>query len=312
MAFERPAFKEFHQLLKSDAKDPDAEVRSIAENFILEERLTEVREDNYGDHLDRHPANTKGWINAHQNYLENSIYLRKKEPETFTADNRPNLHPGLADNQVLVRMERIDRTARFIGEPVNKMMQNIEDYIADPKKDVNIFFIKRMLDKWNKKRDHRPMFAGFWGEVEDIFVDAEGNPIADDSWANRLRDRFGLGDMDPSGKEHIPVVMFWYRVSEVKADPSERTAIPTVLDGGRYEYFCPTPKKAFDTGLTLDLSEGDESDYSLNCEVLHRHMEYRSDFIYNAGWITGSPGKKLEEARRIHLEYIADDFENRL
>jgi hypothetical protein len=44
MAFERPRFESFYQLLETISRSSDIEIRCIAENFILEERLTMERE----------------------------------------------------------------------------------------------------------------------------------------------------------------------------------------------------------------------------------------------------------------------------
>ena len=43
-------------------------------------------------------------------------------------------------------------------------------------------------------------------------------------------------------------------------------------------------------------------------QILHRYLPYQADHLYQLGWITASPGKTCEEARRIHLQYFEDDL----
>ncbi|MDQ1351634.1 MAG: hypothetical protein QG657_1939 [Acidobacteriota bacterium] len=311
MAFKQTKFADFAGFLESETKNPDIEKRIIAENFLLEERLTEQREDSYETHQPS-PSDLKSWKNKHENYLESKIHIRPGTPETFTPVNHVNLFPSLEETQYLVRLENADRVKRFFGGTLDEMMKVFKEYLKNPQDVGKRNIVKDIIYKWNRDRDLRPLFAGFWGEVKDIFEDAAGNRINDKNWANRLRDRFGLGHMTPIEGAPIPVLLFHYPVMDIpQPDPNntKKFAVPTVLDGRLSPFFCPTPKKGWTEGQALDLSEGDDGDYSINSEILHYHIEYKPEHLLMAGWITQPPGRVLEKARKIHMELLSDDFE---
>jgi hypothetical protein len=313
MAFERQKFDLFTELLKSNAKGSDIEMRCNAENFLLEERLTEAREDNYEEFL-KYPVDKDSWYNVHKNYVYQKIYIKLETPETFADINNPNLI-SIDVDQYLVRLENVSELSRLYGGTLDQMMKQLQDFAKNPKKPENQNITKDFFYKWNRKRDRRPLFSGFWGEVKDIFTDEHGNPIENKDWANQLRDRFGLGHLDPGNDEPIPVLVFRYQVKDVfpfNPDNPKVIAIPTVLDSRLSSFFCSTPKKGWNEGQALDLSSGDENDYRINSEILHMGIEYNPEFLYNAGWITKSPGKTLEQARKIHLDLLIDSFKNKL
>lgn len=247
--------------------------------------------------------------------MDEKVYVRTGTPETFNDTNNPNLLPGIEPGQYLVRLENAARLRRFQGVNLDQVIKHLREFIKNPGKTENKNIVKDILLKWNRGRDPRPLFAGFWGEVKDIFTDHTGARIENEDWANRLRDRFGLGHLNPEDDSPIPVVMFRYQVSDVlriNGGDANVIAVPTVLDSIFSPFFCPTPKNGWTEGQALDLSSGDENNYSINSEILHRAIEFEPGFLYNAGWITRSPGKTLEQAREIHFEFLADSFENRL
>jgi len=314
MAFERTKFAGFAGFLKSETKSPDIEKRIIAENFILEERLTEQREDSYESY---HPSiqEWKPWESGYKNYLHEKIYIKNSTPETFTEVNQVNLFPSLEETQYLVRLENAGKLDRYFGRTLDETMKVFQEYLKNPQDVGKSNIVKDILYKWNRDRDFRPSFAGFWGEVKDIFEDVAGNRINDENWANRLRDRFGLGHLTPTDGAPIPVLMFYYPVKDIPQpgpDNTKKIAVPTVLDGKLSPFFCPTPKKGWNEGQALDLSEGDDGDYSINSEILHYHIEYKPDHLLLAGWITQPPGRTLEKARRIHMELLRDAFETKI
>jgi hypothetical protein len=112
------------------------------------------------------------------------------------------------------------------------------------------------------------------------------------------------------GGEPIPVLLLRYRVEDVithQPDEPNFAAVPTVLDSTWSPFFCPVPE-GWREGQTLDLTSGTENDYELNCEILHRFIEYKASYVYRVGWITDSPGKTSEEARQRPFKYLRDDF----
>jgi len=308
MAFQRKKFDNFYNLLRKIKNATHPEEQAVTENFILEECLSNEREDSYANFLTS-PQDLDSWNSDHENYVSDKIQLLKGLPETFTNINTRNLLPDIEQEQYLLRLENLaalEKIARDDNDTI-PLIDFITRYLRDSKDQEALHVIQDFLTKCNRYRDLRPIFVGFWGEVRDLL---EPN---DDDWANKLRDRFGLGHLDPYNEngEDIPVLLFRYRVKEVvNTAPKGRNfaAIPTVLDSALGPFFCPTPRNQT-LGQTLDLTPGDDNEYELNCEILHRYIAYQPSHIHRVGWITKSPGKTCEKARRIHLEYWGDEFE---
>jgi len=306
MAFQRDKFKNFLNLLKTIQGLSPEEI-AVAENFILEERLSELREDSYERFLTS-PIEISDWNFNHEEYVTNKIKLLQGQgiPETFTDINRLNWLPDLEPNQMLIRVENLEQLVEVVRYNVDltQLIDYFTNYIENKDQD-SADVIKDFLFHCNSFRDLRPAFVGFWGEVKDLL----DNNVND--WPNKLRNRFGLGHLDPFNGKPIPILVFRYRVSDViqfaKPQNQNFAAIPTVLDSILSPYFCPTPQ-GWTEGQTLDLSPGTAGDYAFNLEILHRYIEYNIDYVYRLGWITEAPGKTCEEARRIHFEYIKDDF----
>lgn len=312
MAFQKTKFNSFYQLLKTTIKNSHPEERPIAENFVLEERLTGQREDSYETHITT-PANIGDWKERHEGYISEKIYVVSGTPETFTEHNQPNLLTNIDKDQYLVRLEDVTHLSNALALTNNQMIDHLSELIKNPGNKTAHDIVEKILAVWNIKRDRRPIFAGFWGEVKDLLVDSDGKELKDPEWANRLRDRFGLGHYDPMDGERIPVLLLRYRVSDViNGDPADPkfAAVPNVLDSKWSPFFCPTPVNGWKEGQSLDLTACGEGDYNLNCEIIHRYITYQASYFYRAGWITKSPGRTCEEARGIHLALLQNDFKN--
>lgn len=310
MAFQKTKFSVFYKLLKDTIQNSHPELHAVAENFVLEERLTEQREDSYEAFITS-PINEINWHGGHGKYIKENIFVSPGTPETFTNHNQPNLLTNIDKDQYLVRLEDISNPVNRTGHSANEMFVYINNFHKNPGNNAAKDIIEKFLTNWNRIRDFRPIFAGFWGEVKDIFTDLKGNEIVNDDWANKLRDRFGLGHYDPMNGEPIPVLLLRYRVSDILDVNPEETkiaAVPTILDSKLSPFFFPTPQNGWNQGQSLDLSAGNENDYSLNCEIVHKFIPYQASYIYHLGWITKSPGKTCEKARKIHLQYLQDDF----
>jgi len=307
MAFQRSEFSAFFNFLKS-VQASHLEERAAAENFILEERLTEEREDSYARCVSS-PQDMDDWNYLHENnYVANKIKIPQRQgtPETFIDLNSPNLLSEIEQDQFLIRVENLTELAKLTryDNDIAVLSDSFTKFLEDSADRQAGIIVEEFFSDCNRNRDLRPIFVGFWGEVKDLLREN------DDHWANRLRDRLGLGHYDPMGGEHIPVLVLRYRVADVVAvKPKDRNfaAIPTVLDSSMSPFFCPTPQ-GWTEGQTLDLTAGTEDDYTFNCEILHRYIEYKTSYVYRFGWITESPGKTCEETRRIHLKYLRDDF----
>jgi len=58
------------------------------------------------------------------------------------------------------------------------------------------------------------------------------------------------------------------------------------------------------------LSLGNEDDYSLTFEIVHKHIGYEASYLYRVGFITKPPGKTCEEARKIHFELFRENYKH--
>lgn len=295
MAFQRSEFQSFSTLLQDLLEQGgDHAQAGIAGGFLSEGCLSDPREDSYWGFLDN-PPSPDGWLDGHQAYLSDRIQRRQGSPETFQEHNQNNWLPTLELPQMLVRMERLDDLAKGANGPDREpgsLAALLQGYLADPQSQPAKGAVEKLLDDYNSCRDLRPAFAGFWGEVEDLFESSDG-------WADRLRDRFGLGHLDPQQGEPISVILFRYRVQDVKTAPpfSEAfAALPTVLDGTLNPFFLPG-------GHCMNLEPAREGDKDApSGEVVHRRLPYRPEHLFRLGRITTSPGKGCEQARRIHWE----------
>lgn len=101
-----------------------------------------------------------------------------------------------------------------------------------------------------------------------------------------------------------------YRVSDIGESGKNNglATVPTVLDSRLSSFFCPTPT-TMKYEQTLDLASGNDDRLSL--EIIHKYLPYKLEYIYKAGFINKPLGKTLEKARKLHLDYILDDFENK-
>jgi len=305
MAFQRPQHRFLFDLMPA-ARLSHWEERAAVENFVLEERLTEAREDSYAQYVSA-PADLGEWRFAHENYV--SAKIRTGAPETFGNLNQPNALPDLEPDQFVLRVENLAQLIKLAHQDdgeLTLLSDHLQKLIIDRNDHDAMHVAAEFLTDCNRARDHRPLFVGFWGEVKDLFEPDRPN------WPERLRDRFGLGHFDPMNGEPIPILVLRYRISDVLAAlPQDRNfaAIPTVLDGSLSPFFCPTPQ-AWHEGQTLNLSPGTANDYAFTCEILHRFVAYQPAFVYRVGLLAASPGKTGEEARSIHVQYLQDDLKN--
>lgn len=312
MAFQKDNHNAFYEFLKSRVNLHTDNI-PVAENFILEERLDEKREESYSKFVIE-PKDFDQWEEQHNRYTYGRIYLDSidETPETFSHINKQNFIENPDSDQALIRLELLQEQCGKSNLGIIEMVKVISKYIKQANKSEmtdEYNKIAKLFSDWNRVRENRPMFAGFWDESKDLFLDENMDEKYDDNWANLIRDRLGLGHIGAKITEPIPVILFSYQVSDVLTEEahSASIAIPTVLDSRLSPFFCPTPEKC-NEGQALDLCEGGDSDYSFNLEILHRHIIYKPEHIYRVGYIDRPPGKSKEEARKIHFDYLKDDF----
>ncbi len=288
----------------------------VARNFLLDEgvpgtRLASYRESGaVGAHADY-----AAWLDAHGRYLSERIFTLSHDqgppervdpadaeacPETFRLP-APSTFRGASATLDLVRVETLGFLASKCGRaPADVWALARQALTTSPASDDARATLDALLEVWSRAIDLRPVFAGYWQDVADLF----GATPADDptGWADRLRDRLGLLHHDPGERRSpIDVLVFRYAARDVPELAGERGLAlfpPTVVDGRHSAAFCPAPRDSA-TGHTLDLA----GDGTQPCrEVLHPCLRFRARHLFRLGTI-GAPAAPdgLRAARGLHL-----------
>ncbi|CAA7618275.1 hypothetical protein [Magnetospirillum sp. UT-4] len=305
----------------------DWAARARAENYLWEERAAAERQRVYEDQVAGDcAADPESWQKAHANFLQGRIY-GPDLPETFTpANDLASLDDavrGLGKKHRLVRIESLDYAVEHSLLP--KPLDVLKDYVdivrgrraftPDPSTDVTRDDIdgdlEALCEKLNGGHSYRPRFMGF---VDDRMAADLDSP----DWADRLRDRLGLGHYRPTAaKPQIPVLAMTYAVKDVDAVGKKLRAafplaVPTVLDGDLYEWFFPSPA-GLPYGRTLQL-DGDADCTAKIAEVLSLRVPYKPEHIHAIGFIGKADAKAFadpEAVRREHLECLRRDPQGR-
>jgi hypothetical protein len=306
--------------LRTLGGDPSPMPAFVARNFLLDEGVTAERFTSYGkygavaDH-----RSYADWSGAHASYLMHCIYrpgsgsgpptrLDPNDidecPETFR-----KIDPGSPFHRTdvhvdLLRVEQIDFVAMQSGETperIKQLAQAIVNGDANPGS-ADYQALGDILETWSFTIDLRPVYAGYWQDLRDLF---EPDDTAD--WADQLRDRLGLPHLDPArrARPSIDVLVFRYPVSTIPrlrgltgANESRPLVPPTVLDGGHSPAFCPAPRGEL-TGYTIDLGLDSPP---LRQEVLHPTIAFSPAHVWRVGTIGRTIDEnKLSEAREWHL-----------
>jgi hypothetical protein len=158
---------------------------------------------------------------------------------------------------------------------------------------------------WGRSLDMRPIWACFWEYLADVFEIKTGTDP--DAWADELRNRLGLYDMNPRARTipEIPIVVLRYPISSLphlKGDKdSKPIAVPTVLDGRFNEAFCPPPREQ-SHGFPIYLGKG--PDYEPQREILHPAIQFKAEHVFKVGRIKQPPPEELAAARSVHLLWL--------
>ncbi|MCY2996236.1 MAG: hypothetical protein NTY19_51555 [Planctomycetota bacterium] len=307
----------FFAFLQSTAAGAVVEESAPAENYILDERVPNSREDDFlgfnGFATVAHDRNS--WFKQHVDYAKDRVALPPISG-TFTAINQPNWL-ALSPDWDVVRIETIyglaDRAKRRgsdvdeaeAGELIREMLRTKAAGTAfDP-------FREARLEKWirhvNAGSDHRPAFVAPYAEVQDILKQAD--------WANRLRDALGLGHIRLWAGNPMSVVLMQYnlvRVHNAHIGKPAWAASPTVLDDvpGQMPNPCffPAPKAASEDGCgyTVDLATTGAFFWK---EFLHGHIVYTVDDIRRIGEVTTDVlPSRIADARKDHRDLLASDL----
>jgi len=297
----------------------------VARNFLLDEGVTAERYESY-DHYGAVAEHRTyaDWSGAHESYLTQRICrpgsgngpparLDPNDidvcPETFREIDPASPFHRTDVHLDLLRVEQIDFIAARSGETperIKQLAQAIVNGDADPASD-DYQALGDILESWSLNIDLRPVFAGYWQDLQDLF-----EPDEAPDWTDQLRDRLGLFHLNPISRTRpsIDVLVFRYPVSVIPrfrgyraANDSRPLVPPTVLDGRHSVAFCPAPRGEL-TGYTIDLRRDSPP---LRQEVLHPSVGFSPTHVWRVGTISRTIDEdKLSEARGWHLYVVRD------
>lgn len=304
----------FDRFLNRLGRDSERASAFVARNFLLDEGIKSARAETYRKHgcLGAH-VSVEAWRKLHSGYLDTHVRL-SPEPETpgvidpadedscpetfrFGSDSSgfklsdPHLH--------LIRIEEVGFIAKKSESSqadIRKLVEALHrpGFTAQQHSDLSL-----ILERWNTRKDGRPVFAAFYEEVKHVW-DGPG-------WADELRDLLGLAHLDPVERGGpLDVLAFRYKVGDVSrlADsPRETRPLlpPTVLDADHSAAFCPAPRGEF-TGHVVDLSGRSET---LRREIVHPKIAFTVEHLYRIGRVERAVDLSLLPlARGLHLNMV--------
>jgi len=293
----------------------------IARNFLLDERISPARAECYRDHgaISDH-GSVEEWERSHGTYLRKKISVRGDDfdpPESIDAEDLdicpdtfrfPVFSSSLvgALSSDLIRVQKVSSFRDRSKKRPEDVVKLAEDALANDRNASQR--LDKLLQWFVQKRDRRPVFAGVWEDLSDLFGET---PMQDLSgWADNLRDRLGLYTYDPKQSDAINILVFRYPVEIVPrlsgVDGKMRPlTVPCVLDGDLSQAFCPAPRES-DTGYTMDLA-GARSCDRLTREVLHPAMRLRTKHLFRVGTITRPVDPEaIREQRGLHLTCLRE------
>lgn len=278
----------------------DSDHWPVSRNFLLDERITPERAERYGecgavaDH-----GNAGEWKSRHDAYLTENISIPGDDfeprdiddpedtdmcPDTFRF---PTLARALANDLAsdLIRVQKISsfkRASQLSSKGILALAANTLAGDRDAQGRLD-----GVLDQFARDRDWRPVFAGVWLDLADVFgATPEEDPP---DWADNPRDRLGLYDLTPKSMDNTGILVFRYPARAVPrlstlGDRARPLTIPCVLDGGFSDVFFPSPRES-DTGHAMDLANARPCD-GLTREVLHPAMRFQARYLFRVGAIT--------------------------
>lgn len=302
MAFESNV--DFRAFLCNDSLQSSNEAKAVAENFILEERLSSDREISYASTNISSLSNFDLWKEKHNDYYYEKLKY-PETPETFTESNKENFCVGLESESFFLRIDTIsEKVCSGLGIDVKFMFKVLESYFID-KKDEWKYLVEKYYAMWNNiGRDNRPVFVTFFSSVESILNDSS---LTTDRKLSTLRDMLGLTHY-VSGRM---LILHKYAVKDVlknSKDNDSLIAIPTVLDTDLNPIFFPSPKKR-PNGMTVQCCKfsGDHIP-----EIIHKKFDLNTSHFFNLGTVSENVSVDWFNARNTHKNMICDEFCNNL
>ncbi len=270
--------------------------RALADNFVFEERVTEMRRTDF----EGFDAATISIRKLQSDYFKTEVQGARHThiPTTFRAINSLALYGAeIEPNEKLIRLERVDEILVGAGCDFETLHQALQPRSPDEA-------LKAVLaEQWKVYPGARPSFVAFKSEVADDLKATD--------WLMRLRNRLGLGHFSPAPGERQSFVLLEYKVSDVlsewerlKTGGAERAfAYPTVLEAPGSPHFFPSPA-GLASSFAVDLSEAGRALASIR-ELLHVRISYRAEHLVRAGQLVGPlPPVRLSAARDTHLDRL--------
>lgn len=314
MAFQNsPPFLQFLQQAASSASLGES---APAENFILDERLPSDREQDFldfGGFAPRPGMAVSVWFEHQKKQAKERVCIPRIS-QTFQSINSTCWLPKITPDWDVVRVETLDglcergRIAGLTNLKVQELITALIDTRSsatslDPDDERDL---SNWLDKVNAVSDRRPAFVAPFAEVEELLDRPD--------WANRLRDAFGLGHIQPRSGRPRTIVVLQYNLDRVfqahRRNPAW-AATPTVLDdvpsSGPNPCFFPGPQKSSPDGFGFTIDLAPEGGFW--SEFLHAHLAYRLNDIRRIGEVTTEvTDAHIAKTRARHRDLLADDL----
>lgn len=295
-----------------------------ARNFLLDEGVLPARALSY---LNAGAATAHGsledWQGRHGDYLKDFVFRPLPSdgppqrldpanldtcPETFQNVEAQPQYLGCAETLDLVRVESLGFIARAAHVTVAQLKALASQVIRgmspidESAWTLAVMELEAILQAWSRHIDLRPVFAGFWEDMQSVFgADSNVDPAG---WADTLRDRLGLAHHDPVAKGGpIDILVFRYPVKLIpslcdgSAVAGRPLVPPTVLDTRFSEPFLPAPKGS-QTGHTVELAA---NTHLPRREVLHPNVVFWARHVFRVGTIRKPLPGDLPYARGLHI-----------
>lgn len=297
--------------------DKAAESAFVARNFLIDEGVSTERVESYrrasavADH-----ATVAIWGQHHKAYLLAQICLPGDGfgppspvdaddvdacPETFRTAAATSPYAAVDERLDLIRVVDLSFVATMASSRAAQVRVLAERMTGGSASSTERDELDAVLATWTKAIDLRPVFAGFWEDLQDVFGP---NPASDPAgWADALRNRLGLVHHDAARGE-IDVLVFRYPVRlvpKLRGSGLRPIVPPTVLDGSHSDAFCPAPKgtpgHTVDLDITTELRE--------RREVLHPAVALGVEHVFRVGTIRKATDRTLLPlARYEHLTQV--------
>lgn len=315
-----PGREPFDDFLFTTYNDPHAgNKHAVAHNFLIDANVAPSRQQSYRIvGAMKHHANFDDFNYFHTLYLENFVFQMQpdesieyfdrhsnKYPETFKPERALRDFGGAASELLLIRMDTISQVAELSANRYDEVKHAATAYLADPESTEKQENFAAILEHWNRNRDLRPLWAGFWEDMNDLVTETGNQNNA--TWADELRNRLGLYHLDPNarGQQHIEVLVFCYPVSlipRIRTRLDDRAlAIPSVLDNRLSEVFFPAPHEQ---PLGYSVYLGESRPYRSYREIVHFHVHFKPEHLWRVGKIAQTVPSEITPLHDQHLFWL--------